>query len=418
MNDPANAAAGDAGAARSRPALLTPLLVSGTGMMALVFVAIAPVLAIIAGHFGGGTGGAFAAQMLMSTPAIGIVAGGPLWGWIVRRIGGPRALYAALVLYCLFGTSGFLLEQGNLLIASRFLIGLSVAGIVTATSFLIGRLFAEPDRERLFGIQGATGAGVALAGVWAAGLLGRSGGWHATFLIYLVALPMLGIAVLVLRKVRIPEPETASGMHQPLLTGGFTGLMPFYLMVLAMSVVMQMTGIQTGLVLAEDGVLDPGVHGLVLGCASISGILVGLAYGRIRNRMGERPTAALILFFWATGQTAIGFSYDAWTAAAAVALSGIGSGLMMPFLPPALLRRAPAQLHAQALGLYYSVMFIGDFVNPLIMSAIRTVVPSYHAVFIVIGGACGLALVILLLTGRRRRDQSIPEPAKANEVTP
>ena len=380
---------------------LKPLLVSGTGMMALVFVALAPVLAMIADHLGGGTQGAFAAQMLMSTPAIGIVLGGPLWGWIVGHMGAPRALYAALTLYCISGTSGFILEQGNVLIASRFFLGMSVAGVVTTTSYLIGRLFAENDRERLFGIQGATGAGVALLGVWAAGLLGRTGGWHATFLIYLAALPMLVIAILVLRKIQLPNEDNALAENQPThvngLLGSLKGLLPFYLVVLAMSVIMQMTGIQTGLVLAEDGITDPGVHALVLGCASISGILVGLAYGRIRSKLSERSTAALILFFWATGQTAIGFSDNAWAAAAAVALSGVGSGLMFAFLPPALLRRVNPNFAAQALGLYFSTMFIGDFINPLIMGSIRLVVPSYHAVFITIGASCGFVLIILLI---------------------
>lgn len=379
--------------------LLAPLLVSGTGLLALVFVALAPVLAQVAEHFGGGTSGAFAAQMLMSTPALGIVVGGPLWGFVLRATGPCAALQLALVAYAASGLSGLLIDESSLLIGTRFVLGVAVAGVITTTSYLIGQVFEGTARERLFGLQGATGAGMALIGVWCAGLLGRAGGWRAPFLIYGVAVVMLVLASLVLPRLKPPLPDHHQDGRAALPRGRIElrRLGPFYLVVLMMSVVMQMTSIQTGLVLAEDGVTDPGVAAIVLGMASISGILVGLVYGWLRQSVDERTTAALIFACWTTGQIAIGLSHSPWSTAAAVALSGLGSGLMLPFLPPALLRRVPEAAHPEALGFYYSTMFIGDFLNPLVMSAIRSAVPDYHAVFIVVGLLCGLGLVAALL---------------------
>ncbi|WP_292931012.1 MFS transporter [Novosphingobium sp. PASSN1] len=392
------------GTERRNSPFLAPLLVSGTGLLALVFVALAPVLAQVADHFGGGTGGAFAAQMLMSTPALGIVVGGPIWGFVLRAAGPSRTLQIALIAYACAGLSGLFIDHSGLLIATRFLLGVAVAGVVTTTSYLIGQQFDGAARERLFGLQGATGAGVALVGVWCAGLLGRQGGWHAPFLIYGAALIMLAIASLVLPRLVPSSPESPLQIQDraPSARFDFLRLAPFYMVVLMMSVVMQMTGIQTGLVLAEDGVTDPGVAAIVLGMASISGILVGLIYGRLRKSIEERTTAALILACWSAGQIAIGFSHSPWSAAAAVAVSGLGSGLMLPFLPPALLRRVPDHAHPQALGFYYSTMFVGDFLNPLVMSSIRTVVPDYHAVFIAVGAICGLAFAVVVLTHRRK----------------
>ncbi len=53
--------------------------------MALMFAALGPVLPSIADHFGGNTGGAFAAQMILTMPAIGVIFGGIAGGLSVER---------------------------------------------------------------------------------------------------------------------------------------------------------------------------------------------------------------------------------------------------------------------------------------------------------------------------------------------
>lgn len=389
-------------AAGAQSWMLQPMLVSGTGMMALVFVAMAPVLSTLAGHLGGGQGGAFVAQMVMSTPAIGLVLGGPLWGWMIGRIGAPRVLYSALVIYALVGASGLAIDSAPALIAVRFIHGVAVAGVVTSTSALIGRFYHGTSREKVFGIQAAVGAGVALVGVLVAGALGSAGGWRAPFALYLVAFVMLVAALASLRRLpaAVDEPLAADA---PGAFAVFAGHAPFYLMTLAMSVVMQMTGIQTGLVLAEDNVTDPALQSVVLGMASVSGVLVGVSYGLIRRLVPSSFVVVLILFFWAVGQSWIGLSHGPMQTGAAVALSGIGSGLMFAYLPALLLSRLAQRHHAVGLGLYYSTMFIGDFINPLIMGAIRTVVPDYHAVFLTIGIACGTICLFSFIRWLRLR---------------
>jgi MFS family permease len=375
--------------------LLAPVLVAGTGMMALVFVAMAPVLSTLAQHLGGGKMGAFVAQMVMSTPAMGIVLGAPLWGWLIGRMGAPRVLYTALGLYAIVGCAGLIVDSPYVLIATRFCHGLAVAGVVTSTSTLIGRLYQGQARERLFGIQGAVGAGMALVGVIAAGAIGQVGGWRAPFALYLLAIVMLALAFAALRSISLPSaPREApvKGATFQVLRGHY----PFYLMTLGMSVVMQMTGIQTGLVLAEDNVHDPAVQSVVLGMASVTGILAGIGYGALRSKVSAHTVALLILAFWCLGQSLIGLSEGALETGAAVALSGIGSGLMMVFLPPLLLDRLDRSQHAAGLGLYYSTMFLGDFINPLIMGGLLGFLPDYHAVFLVIGLTCGACFMVTL----------------------
>ncbi len=180
-------------------------------------------------------------------------------------------------------------------------------------------------------------------------------------------------------------------------------LWPAYLLVLVMSLVMQMTGTQTGLVLAEDKINNPAIQSVVLGMASITGVFAGLVFGRVRRALSFHAVGNVIVAFWCAGQISIGLSHGALPIGAAVALSGLGSGLMMSFLPTLLLAKAPTPMHTKVLGLYYSVMFIGDFLNPVVMSGLRAVLPDYHAVFVAIGSMCGVCLVVSVLTMRRSR---------------
>jgi MFS family permease len=162
-------------------------------------------------------------------------------------------------------------------------------------------------------------------------------------------------------------------------------------------------------------VSDPAVQAGVLGMASVSGVLVGVSYGLIRKVVPSSFVVVLILFFWAAGQSWIGLSHGPVQTGAAVALSGIGSGLMFAYLPALLLSRLDQRHHAAGLGLYYSTMFIGDFVNPLFMGAIRTVVPDYHAVFLTIGIICGVIGLFTLLRGLRLRGREDADFSKSHE---
>src|SRR5262245_41039515 len=70
-----------------RAALLVPLLSSGA-FLALMYTAVSPVLAGMVMQFGVGSDAMLAAQLFMTMPSIGMMAGGLASGWLVARTGG------------------------------------------------------------------------------------------------------------------------------------------------------------------------------------------------------------------------------------------------------------------------------------------------------------------------------------------
>jgi hypothetical protein len=57
---------------------------------------------------------------------------------------------------------------------------------------------------------------------------------------------------------------------------------------------------------------------------------------------------------------------------------------MTPFFVNIILNRAPEAARARAIGLMYTMMYVGDFANPFIITPLRLQVGN-HQVFFIIG---------------------------------
>src|SRR5277367_320595 len=108
--------------------LIVAVIASAGAFLGMVFTTVAPVLPLIAAHYGGGDDGAFAAEWLLTMPSIGIVVGGPISGWFVERFGARTVLLVCFGIFGLAGLSGLFIENSSLLLASRFIVGITAAG--------------------------------------------------------------------------------------------------------------------------------------------------------------------------------------------------------------------------------------------------------------------------------------------------
>src|SRR3954467_2577749 len=121
MSQPASAAWS---APRVKHAFAIGIVLCSSPLLTIVFTAIPPVLSAIAQHFGGGQSGAFAAQLVMTLPTIGIILGGGPAGWLVERFGPRKVLLGAYAAFALCGTAPLYLDSLRLLLATRLLLGL------------------------------------------------------------------------------------------------------------------------------------------------------------------------------------------------------------------------------------------------------------------------------------------------------
>ena len=355
-------------------------------LIGLLFCAVAPVLPALAAHFGGGDGGAFSAQMVMAVSTLGIIAGASPAGWLVERHGGRGVLLGSLALYTLSGTAALYLDGRSALLASRFVLGLATGGIITASVVLIGQQFDAAARARFLGYANAAGAVAGVSGGVLAGVLGSAWGWRAPFALYGLGLVLLLSGLAAARVVG--GSAQGSGREPAAAKGGVSGvaaLWPIYLTILCAYVVVFMTTTQVSFLLAANGTSSPAVVGLILSGASLLAAVGAWSYGRVAPRLGRGRVLALALFLLGAGCAVMGL----WTQPAftfvGCCLTGLGGGLLNVYFPVLLMDTAPLSVRARALGLLYTVQFLGDFVNPFVIYPLRATL-GIEGAFVAVGG--------------------------------
>jgi MFS family permease len=372
--------------------LLLVALMLGSATTALVLVVLVPVLPMLAASFGGGAAGAALAQSVMTAPALGLIAGGLISAAAIKGLGAYRLLLLGLALYGLTGSAGLWLSGAPALLGARFLLGISASFVGIAATALIAALYPPEPRARLLGFKGALGSVGGVLGILIGGELGSIGGWRLPFAVYLIGWLLLAF-VLAGRRVEVAAPVAAP---RQAAAGGLLALWPFYLMIVAFGIVLMMTNTQLSFLLAEIGVRAPSAVGRIAVMASVGAVAGGLSYGAVRRRLSSTLCFALIFAVWTIGLSTLGFARDAQTATIGCLVCGCAAGLFLPHMVTTLAGAAADDVRDRAIAMFYSAVFLGDFLNPLLVEPLSEQL-TRHGAFRAVAGFTGAAMVVALL---------------------
>ncbi len=336
-----------------------PLLLAST-LTVMAGAALAPALPTLQAVFHDTPHVALLTRQLLTVPALFIVLAAPIAGWLVDRVGRVRLLVASILLYVLSGSVGGLLDRLDLILVSRALLGVAVAGIMTSVTTLIADYFDGLTREQVFGRQGAFmsfGGVVFLIG----GGLAADLHWRATFLVYTVP------AVLLWWAARLPEPvvtrplATATHPRLPrakigLIYGaGLTGMMMFYVI-----------PVQLPYRLVDISGASGTATGFTIALSNAAGTLAGVSFARLRRHLQPLQIVTLVYGLMAIGYLLIGLAQHTPMVLAGLALAGFGLGLTVPNLSTWLSSFTPPAMRGRVMGGLTAAVFIGQFVSPLV----------------------------------------------------
>jgi len=404
------------------PVKLALLLASGLTILAGAIVS--PALPDMEGHFASVANADFLVRLVLTLPSLVIALTAPLVGMVADRWGRKPVLLAALVLYGLAGSSGFVLDSLYGILAGRALLGVAVAGIMTSVTALIADYYAGEARAAFMGLQAAFigfGGVVILTG---GGVLAEIG-WRAPFAVYLIALAIVPLAFRALYDPpRIDTSDTtaaqATDSAVPVRMIGF-----IYLIMLFIQSVFYLIPTQLPFYVRND--LDTDNTTLVgIAMATGTGVaaLSSLASRRLRGWMVQRSGMAEIrtggylqvlglafaLMSASFAGIALAQSY-AWLLPAMV-LNGLGFGLVIPTMNIWLTAVAPARLRGRAVGGLSSAMFVGHFLSPVISEPLSDAV-GLDTTY----GIAGMALIAvaagLLLAQRLFPREEVPALVRA-----
>lgn len=133
--------------------LRVTLLMAGSCLPILGAVLIAPVLPKMQDHCAAVPGAKALVPLALTVPALALAVLAPFAGVIVDRLGRKRLLVVATLLYAVFGTAPLWLDPLGAIIASRALVGVAEAAIMTCCTTLIGDYYSGQRRVKYLALQ-------------------------------------------------------------------------------------------------------------------------------------------------------------------------------------------------------------------------------------------------------------------------
>jgi ACDE family multidrug resistance protein len=378
------------------PAALTVLLLTSTlGVMAGAIVA--PVLEVIRTDLDvNGT----AAGLIITTHGLTIAIASPLVGRLFDRHGVRVPMGVGLVIFGLGGGAGTLTTSYEALIASRLVLGMGAAMIFSGTTVALLTLYRGAQRDRVMGWRTTA---TMLGGVLWPLLGGALGGisWHASFAIYLIGVP-LGVATLLILPADSRPRSTARSSDQG--EAGAIKLLRRYPTLLAWYGLMTLSGIMLYSLavflpqrLAEIGVENPLRVSLYMVTSAIASSVVGLVYARAHARYGYTVLLRISVACWALGFLILGTVSTPEVLFLAIAIFGVGAGLLMTAITVLIGETPPPDRRGRATSLSGSAMFIGQFMSPLLLGPLMAATSITTGYLVAAAVAIGV-LVVLLLT--------------------
>jgi len=347
---------------------------------------IAPALPRMADAFRGVASVELVTKLVLTAPALAIGLFAPLAGAIIDRFDRLTLLRGSLVLYGLAGAAGYVLHDLQAILASRFALGIAIAGTMTTTTALVGDYYRGEARARFAAVQSFAMSLGAVVSVGLGGLLADVD-WRMPFLLYLSGWAALIPAILFLDE---PPRGTARASEEGDAHRVARGrVAAAYAITLFAVVMFYMTPVQLPFLVRAIGVESSAAAGAAIAVSSLAAAAGAAAYPRLR-----RFNSVLAVYAWAIGAMAVGYgligiagSYGA--VIVGVVASGFGVGVFFPNSSLWVLALAPPRLRGRLVGGLTAAIFLGQFLSPLLLEPV--------VAFTSLGTAFGIAAVAMAL---------------------
>jgi MFS family permease len=350
-------------------------------------VLLAPVLPAIQDAFEGTAGVEALAPIVLTAPALVIGLTAPFAGRVVDKLGRKRLLVVALVVYAFVGTAPLWLPSLQLIVVSRVLVGLTEAAIMTCCTTLLADYFHGSKREKYFGLQVIFTTVSATIFFGVGGALG-SHSWRTPFWLYLVSLPL---AVAAARFIWSPAPQRSgpAGKLAPLpwrklaapvgvsLVGGLV----FYVLIVELSFKLDAIGVES-----------TGTIGAVSAIASLGTAVGGFVFGKLA-KLGPAVTVPLAFAVSGLGLIGLGLAGALPLIVVFAVVTGFGNGLLLPAILTWALGSLTFEQRGRGTGFWTAAVFLGEFICPLVVLALRDGFDSLTAALAIVG-AVGIVAAV------------------------
>jgi len=353
----------------------TMLLIALTTMMSNV--AIVTALPHLKDYFTQTQNIEFLARMMLTLPSLAIAFLAPILGHFVYRFGRKKSALLALTLFSITGSSGMFLETMNLLLFSRFMLGIAIAVLMIVSTSLIGDYFQGEARHKFMGQQGIF---ISLGGVIfvvGGGILSDIN-WRYSFAIYTIGFLLIPLVYTYLNEKIILESNVEDNVDIN------SSLFIIYFLAFLLMLVFYILPTQIPFLIMNHFDSSGTMTGAIIATAFISNGIGAITFRKFKRRFSHAQIYIIGMLIIGFGFIAIGLVHNVYYFFLTSPIMGFGGGILMTNMTAWMLNRTHHTQRIHKSAYLTSALFLGQFFSPIFFHP----VVSYFSIenfFIVIG---------------------------------
>jgi MFS family permease len=385
-------------------------LIAVTAMPTLALAGLVPDLPQLFRQFASAPNHEWLVPMIITAPALCVTLFSGVTGLIADKWGRRPLLLVALLTFSLLGLMPMLFSSLKAIIASRIVVGMAEAAILTVGNALLGDYFQDADRKKWLGYQNMFGSVFGSTFLLSGGFL-ANWRWNGPFLLYLIGLAVLALVYFTCWEphgdARVDGRGVTNSVHAT--EGGFPWRTTFWVcgVTVALSLVYFVQAVQHGRIFGDMGVSSPGRISVLVTIASVGTVIGGYLFKRYPS-VSVHTMLTLSLVAYGVAYVGVAWAPNLTVGLPLDMLGQIGGGVMLPTLIAWSLGKYDFDHRGRGMGLWGGAFFLGAFVSPPVLTIIGKATPGFLASVGAAGALCLLTAALMFIWNRRASAVAAP----------
>lgn len=371
-------------------------LFSITALTTLGATLIAPSLPNIQAHFSSTPHISFLSRLILTLPALFVMISSPIAGFLLTKHKRIKILLISILLWSIFGISGYFLHSIEWILLFRALFGIASGFVMTCVSVLISEYYlGEKSRERALVKQNFYSAFGGAIFLILGGVLCDID-WRVPFLVY-----SLGFVVLYLCVKNLFEPQNTHTTNDTQGDFRFLKFLGVYIMTFISMSLLYFVPTQIPYYLHSHFNVGGSVVGASIASVSIFSALFSFLYPKLSSKFSIQTIYVLAFCSLALGFFLLCFQSSVLLLFVFLAF-GFTWGISFVNHYSWLFSLATPQEKAKAVGFLSSFLFLAQFLSAFWIEPLIASLGLQTALILLGGFSLGIAGVFALLTLRNK----------------
>lgn len=269
-------------------------------------------------------------QILTTIPALSVMIVVLTSSFIAERIGSKKTVAIGLVLISIFGPLPSILDNFYLILVSRVIFGIGLGLVNPLAVSLIGHFFSGDKKATMMGLRSAIeSVGQALLTLIAGYLLVFSG-WRLSFLVYLIAIPILIIFLMFVPNIEDNKNKTQKNSRDSKQRINLNVLFFAFILFIVITTYVGVKVRLSSILLHYDyGTVSDAAN--ILSLLTLIGLAAGIFFGKIFSIL-KNHVLPISLAIVGIGEIIVASSPNLMVTTVGCILIGIGYPLIVAFI--------------------------------------------------------------------------------------